>query len=298
MSGRLRTALYAAFFLAVLVLAILLTFPWETLARRLEQEVSRAQPGTTLVIGEIGPALPFGVRVANVLYQTEGKNGAAPSKWTVDRARLKPAWFSLLRGRPGVSFDVDVLSGQVAGTASKSKDGLNVTASFDHMLLDEGKVVEEALGVPLAGTLHGSIDVATAADGKITQAHLTATIDDAQVKGGKVAGFTLPAMDLGRPEVDLVVDKGEAKLVKCEAKGRDVTVTAAATATIRPQFGLSPVKGQLKVKAAEAFLDKNPALKAGLSLAGSFKKPDGSLEFPLNGTLSRPMSLPGFGGPR
>ena len=93
-------------------------------------------------------------------------------------------------------------------------------------------------------------------------------------------------------------EKGEAKLVKCEAKGKDVTLTATATSTLRPQLAFSPVKGQLKVKLSDAFLEKNPALKAGLSLAGSFKKPDGTLEFPLNGTLARPMSFPGFGGPR
>jgi type II secretion system protein N len=298
MSRPLRIALYGAFFFIVLVLAVLVTFPWDTLARRIEEEVARSSPGTTLVIGEIGPSLPVGVRLANVVYQSEGKNGAAPSKWTVDRIRLKPVWWSLLRGRPGVSFAVDLLSGQLTGSATKSKEGTTVSASFDHMLLDEGKVVEEALGVPLAGTLHGSLEATATADGKLTTAHLLATVDDAKVKGGKVAGFTLPTMDLGRPEVDLVVEKGEAKLVKCEAKGKDVTLTATATSTLRPQLGFSPVKGQLKVKPAEAFLDKNPALKAGLSLAGSFKKPDGSLEFPLNGTLSKPVSLPGFGGPR
>ncbi|MFM2152995.1 MAG: hypothetical protein RL199_1430 [Pseudomonadota bacterium] len=298
MSRRVRLALYGLFFVFVLMLAVLVTFPWDSLARRLEEEVARSSPGSTLVIGEIGPALPVGVRLANVVYQAEGKNGAPPSKWTVDRIRLKPAWLSLVRGRPGVTFDVDLLSGQLSGTATKSKDGASLSATFDHMLLDEGKTVEEALGVPLAGTLHGRLEATTAADGKVTDAHLLATIEDAKVKGGKVAGFTLPAMDLGRPEVDLVVDKGEAKLTKCEAKGRDVTITATATSSLRPQLGLSPVKGQLKVKPTEAFLEKNPALKAGLSLAGSFKKPDGSLDFPLNGTLVRPMSFPGFGGPR
>jgi type II secretion system protein N len=296
MSRRLRVALYGAFFVLVLLLALLLTFPWETLARRVEQEAARASPGTTLAIGEIGPALPFGVRLANVVYQSEGRAGAAPSKWTFDRIRLRPAWLALMTGKAGVSFEVDILAGQVSGTATRAKDGLNIKASFDHMLLEEGKTVEDALGVPLAGTLHGKVDAATNPEGKITQARFTATIEDAKVKGGKLAGFTLPALDLGRPEVELVVDKGEAKLTKCEAKGRDVTLTATATSTLRPQIGLSPVKGQLKIKPSDAFLEKNPSIKGALGLAGSFKKADGTLEFPLNGTLAKPMSFPGFGG--
>ena len=34
-----------------------------------------------------------------------------------------------------------------------------------------------------------------------------------------------------------------------------------------------------------------------MSFAGPFRKPDGSLELPLSGPLTRPVSLPGMGRP-
>jgi methionyl-tRNA formyltransferase len=49
-----RIALYGLFFLVVLVLAVLVTFPWDTLARRIEEEVARSSPGTVLAADEQG----------------------------------------------------------------------------------------------------------------------------------------------------------------------------------------------------------------------------------------------------
>jgi type II secretion system protein N len=295
MSRRLRLSLYALFFALCLGMGILLTFPYDALARRLEQEVAHASPGTTLVIGEIGPALPLGVRLAKVVYATEGKNGSPGTKWSVDRIRLTPAWLALLTGKPGVAFSIDLLAGQLSGRAALAHGGLSLKASFDHMLLDDGKVVEEHIGLGLAGTLHGSLEADVGPDGKVGDAHLLATVDGAKLKGGKVAGFTLPAADLGTPDLEVVVAKGEATVKKLEAKSPDLDLTATATSTLRPVVSLSPVKGSLRLKPSDKFLDRNPALKGALGLLGSMRKPDGTIELPLNGTLSRPMSMPGFG---
>jgi type II secretion system protein N len=294
MSRRVRLLLYSLFALFSFTAALLLTFPYETLRRRLESEASRRSPGTTLVINEIGPALPLGVRLADVLYAKAAKGSETATKYTFDRIRLTPSLLSLLTGRVGINFALDLLGGTIQGTAAFGASGGKVSAELDGLQLGEGKLVENATGMQMLGAATGRLEATTGADGQVTDGLVRLNIDGAKIKSGKIAGFTLPPLDLGTPALEIDIAKGEAKLTKLEAKSSDIELGGTATVNLKPDLMLSPIKGSLKLRPTEGFLSRNPALKGAMGLAGPMRKPDGSLEVPLNGTMGRPVSLPGM----
>lgn len=293
MTRRRKILLYTAFTLFALVASFVLLFPYDTLGRRLEAEITRASPGTTVIIHEIGPALPLGVRLADVELAREGKDGAPGTKFTIDRIRIRPAWLALLSGKPGASFTIDLLDGSVDGRAVMGRDGMKLEVVLNALQLD-GKQVEAFTGVQLGGGLSGRIDLERGADGQISSGAIAAVLAGGKLRGGKIMGFSVPALDLGSPELSITIDKNEAKLAKFEARSPDLELGGGGSATLRPDLMSSLVRGSLKLKLTDSFLGKNPTIKGMLGFAGPMKKPDGTIELPLSGTLARPVSLPGF----
>src|SRR4051812_4766522 len=107
MSPRIRRLLYVLFTLFCLAAGMILTFPYDVLGRRIEAEAAKAMPGSTLVIGETGPALPLGVRLGDLMLERPGKDGVAGPKFVVESVVVRPSLLSLLGGKPGVTFVVD-----------------------------------------------------------------------------------------------------------------------------------------------------------------------------------------------
>lgn len=296
MTRRLQILLYAGFTVLCLFLAALWTFPYDAVGRRLEAETAKASPGTTLVVGDIGPAFPLGVKLERILLAQPRADGGEGTKIEIDSVRLKPAWMKLVTGKAGLAFDLGVLGGEVSGVAAMSRSGNELSATLDGLQLDSGGLLEKASGLQLLGATNGRVRLVTDDKGAITNGEIIATIDGGKVKGGKIAGFAIPPLDLGTPEVEITIENGEAKIAKLEAKSSDLDLAITGNVSMRPQLMQSMIKGNARLKFTDAWLDKNGSIKGMLSLAGSFRKPDGALEVPLNGPLARPANLMGAMG--
>lgn len=295
MSRRTKLLLYAAFTGFAFLAGLLLTFPYDVLGRRIEAEVAKKMPGTTLVVNELGPALPIGLRLADLVITKAGKDDAPASRFTIDRIRVRPAFLALLTGKAGISFNLDLLAGTIHGQAVVGKDGPSLETVIEGLQLDEGKSIEGLTGLQLAGGMSGRVEIAASREGQVSTGNVAIIIAGAKIKSGKIAGFTLPPIDLGSPELSLTIDKGEAKIAKFETRSPDIELNTTGSISLRPDLMASLIRGSLKLRPTDPFLNKNQTIKTAMSLAGPFKKPDGTLELPLSGTLARPVSLPGFG---
>jgi type II secretion system protein N len=302
MSRRTMIALYVLFGFACLGVSALLTFPYDVLGRYLETEVARAAPGAAITINRIGPSLPLGLYMGDIVYEPPASDPDATTRFEIANVRLHPAWLKLLTLKPGVSFAVGVLGGKIAGTAwlGGGNQHLEVAATGVH--IEDGGQFEKLTGLDLQGTLAGKLSAVVGAPvvkggvPVITEGSLTASVDGAEVRGGKVMGFPIPQTDLGSPEVEVDITKGEATIQKLQTRSHDIDLTTTGSVSIRPALAQSPLRGSLKVKLSDEWFARNPSIKGLIGMAGPFKKADGSLELPLNGTLARPLSLPGFGG--
>jgi type II secretion system protein N len=302
MSRRMQISLYSLFGAFAFFAALVLTFPYDAVGRRLESEVAKAVPGSTLLIREFGPAFPLGVKLSEITYTAPAKDGQTASTLNIDKLRVTPAWLKLLTFKPGVAFSVAAFGGEATGQAVIGKSSQQFEAKIDaaHAVkLDSGQQLEKMLGVQLQGLLSGSVKLAVDAKGVVQTGSIDANLSDARIVGGKVASFTLPATDLGSPEVEIAIDKGEAKINKLRTKGSDIEASVTGTVALKPELAQSQIRGNAKVKLLESYLARNPSLRAVTGFVPqNMKKPDGAIELPLNGPLNRAVSFPGLGGGR
>lgn len=295
MSRRLQILLYALFGVFALVVAAFFTFPWDVLGRRIEAEAAKAVPGATLVVNEVGPALPVGLRLAGLVWQGPSQGTEPGLKVEVQRVRARPALLRLLTGKLGAGFDVQALGGEVTGQVLTAKSGaLSLDARLRGMQLDDGGTLERATGLKLGGQVDGRVHLSRDEKGVVTAGQIAGSINGALMKGGKVMGFTLPPLDLGAPEIQVAIENGEAKIEKFTTRSPDVELDVTGTVSLRPNLAQSLVKGSIKLRLTDAWLARNPDIKGMLAFAGPLKKADGSLEIPLNGPLHRAVSIPGF----
>lgn len=293
MSRRLQIFLYGGFSVVALLVCAVLTFPYDVLGRRLEAEAAKAMPDTSLVIGEIGPALPLGLRVARVTLH----RGTGPeNRIELERVRVKPSLWRLLTLKPALNVDMRAFSGEAAGTLVASKSGNSVDLRFENLHLQEIALLKGATGLDLAGALNGRVQLSLDPTGLPTQGHLEATLDSAMIKSGSVMGFTIPAIDLGSPEIDIPIVDGQATIEKLSVASPDAALDVTGSVALKPNLAQSLVKGKVSLRLEDAFLNKNPTIKGVMGFAGPLRKPDGSLEIALDGPLSRPARIPGLGG--
>lgn len=297
MSRRLKILLYVSFGIASLALSLVLTFPFDVLGRLLETEYAKAVPGGAVTINRIGPSLPLGLYLGNVVVEPPGPlNGP---QFQVESIRIKPAWMKLLTLKPGVAFAVKALSGAVDGQVWQAGSEQHLDVAANNVHLEDGQL-EKLLGVQLQGIVSGHLSAGLVPGPKgappgLTDGEIALTIADAHIKGGKVMGFPLPQTDLGAPEVEIKIEKGEAKIEKFKTKSPDIELNITGGASLKANALQSLLRATLKVKLTDEWQARNPTLKGALSLASKFRRSDGSLEVPLNGTLGRPINLPGMG---
>jgi type II secretion system protein N len=312
MTRRTRILLYVLFGFFALSVSFVLTFPFDVLGRFMENEVAKDIPGAALTVNRIGVSFPIGLYLGDVLFEGPTADTDNEPRVTVAAVRVHPAWSKLLTLKPGLSFSVNALGGNVSGLAwmGGGAQHLDITAK-GVQLSDQGQL-EKLTGLQIEGTVSGKLSMAIGAPTSssssglkgqpapagpptITDGTLVATIDDARIRGGKVMGFSVPDTNLGSPEVEINVTKGEAKIEKLRTKGGDVEANVTGSISVRANPAQSLVHGQVKIRPSDDWLQRNPLIKGALSVAGSFKKSDGSIELPLNGPITRPLSLPGMG---
>lgn len=296
MSRRLRIIGWLSFAGFSFLAGLVLTFPYDVLGRRVESEVAKSVPGLSVLVREIGPALPFGIRLGRVLVRRDPgpAAGAKALEIEVDRVRLTPAWLGLLTLKPGVNFQIDALLGSLEGTAQLASGNVRVSALARALNLEEGGLVEKLGGPQLAGSISGRFRVEVDPKGAVTAGLVEMGIVNAKVKGGKVGSFTLPPIDLGSPTLIGEIEGGESKQLKLATKSPDLDLEVISSLAIRPVFMQSLAKGTARVKFTDSWLNANPTFKGLLGLARQFQKPDGALELPISGPLTRPIPLPGM----
>lgn len=291
MSVRRKFLLYAVFTVAAFGAGLVLTFPYDVLGRRLEAEAARALPQSTLVIGEVGPALPLGLRLGRIVLA----RGGGAEKLELDRVRIRPSLLRLLALKPAIDFDVRAFSGEARGRVVAGA-APSLDLRVDGMRLEGASLLRQLTGLQLAGELSGRARLSLDGSGAITDGQIEATVASLQLAGGTVAGFSVPALDLGSPELDVSVEQGVARIGRLATRSPDGTVDVSGEISLKPVLGHSPIKGRAAIRLEDAWLNRNPTVKGLLGFAGGWRKPDGSLEIPLDGPLNRPARLPFPGG--
>src|SRR5471032_429414 len=291
----LRKLLVPATAIVFFVLFVILTFPYEVLARRLETEAQRE--GAELTIGSLGPSGLTGLRARDVklrLPQVPGNEASAEVK--LERADLSPDLFALILRRTSFGFSVQGYGGTVKGHMALSNDprtpGLT-SLRIDARDLDLASLpFKDLTGVEADGKLQLKMDLHSLQPVETSSGDLQLSLDSVDISGN-LMGLTLPKTSLGKFEAGATVEKGVAKFEKTTARGGDIDADVDGNVSLRPLFLLSQADLHVRFRPADHWLDLNPAIKGMMGLLQSARQPDGAYLYTLNGPVSRMQSRPG-----
>jgi type II secretion system protein N len=291
----LRRLLVPATAIVFFVLFVVLTFPYDVLARRLETEARRE--GAELTIGTLGPAGLTGLRARDVKLRLPTAPGAETSpEVKLERADLSPDLFALLLQRTSFGFSVQGYGGTVRGHMALSNDprtpGLT-SLRVDARDLDLASLpLKDIAGIEAGGKLQLKMDLQSLQPVETSTGDMQITLDSVAINGS-LMGLVLPKTSLGKLEGGAKVEKGVARLEKTSARGGDIDADVDGNVSLRPLFSLSQADLHVHFRPSDHWLDANPMIKGMMGLLQSARQPDGGYMYTMNGPVSHLQSRPG-----
>jgi len=292
----LRRLLLPAGGVLAFLLFLVVTFPYDVLARRIEIEAQRA--GAELTLGSVGAGGLASVRARDVRVRIVPASGSAPwPELRFDRAVVSPDIFAMLLRGTSFGFSVKGYGGTARGHVALSNDPRQPGVSS--FRLDASDVdlaalpLREMAGVSASGKLRMKADLPALLPVEVARGALTLSLDDGTVTGGAVMGFAIPRTAVGRLDGSISVEKGIARVEKTAARGGDVEADMDGNVNLRPLLSLSQADLHLRFRPADRWLNENAAIKGMMGLIQNARQGDGSYVFTFTGPLSRLQARPG-----
>jgi len=291
----LRRLLLPAAAVIAFALFLVLTFPYDALARRIEVEAQRG--GAELSIGSMGPAGLFGVRARDVKVRLPPAPGeAATPEIHLDRADVSPDLFAMLFRRTSFGFAASAYGGTARGHVALSSDprqpGLS-SLRIDARDVDLAALpLKELSGVEATGKLQLKADLPALLPVETANGSFSLSLDSAGL-GGALLGMTLPKTSLGHVEGSATVEKGVARLERTSARGGDIDADVDGNVNLRPLLSLSQADLHVRFRPSERWLDQNAMIKGMMGLIQNARQGDGSYLFTFSGPLARMQPRPG-----
>ena len=274
---------------------LVLTFPYDLLARRIEMEARRA--GAEVTIGSAGVGGLAAVRARDVRVRLSAPGGESWPELRFERAVVSPDLMALILRRTSFGFSVEGYGGKARGHVALSNDprqpgisSFRIDATdFDLAALP----LREMAGVAGTGKLRLKADLPALVPVETARGALTLAVDGAAVNGGTAAGLSLPRTALGRVDGSVTVEKGVARVEKTQARGGDVEADLDGNINLRPLLSLSQADLHVRLLPADRWLNENAVIKGMIGLIQNARQGDGSYVFTLSGPISRLQPRPG-----
>lgn len=296
LGGWKRRAAYGTFFALAFLFALQRTFPTEAVKERLVLEA--AAMGWQVRMADISPSGFGGVRMRAVTL--ESQDG---TRIPLEEARASLRLWPLLLGRRGLSFDLALYGGRLAGLAEQGPGTQRLVLKGEGIDLGRASVVRKAAGIDLAGMLRADVDVTLdVREPAKSTGRIDLSVEKAAVNGGEVlvpgmgGNLSLPRMSLGTVVAKAAVKAGRAEFEKLEARSEDVEASADQLYFMaQPRLAYAPLFGRARVKLSDAFWQKSgtAGLRGVVEMAlASAKGQDGAYGFQIYGTLGHPQARP------
>lgn len=259
-------------FFAGLLLGLMFSFPNASLEKRLLQEVeNRGQ----VKIETVGLAFSPFIKLHGKQTVVRPENPAWPPV-SIDSFDMSPLWLSLFSGNPGVRWDGRLLNGRLL--ADLYRDGsLDVVA--DNLLLDLPLMNNSELrlsGRVQKGEMQSAMPLS-----KTTESSLQLVLEDI-----RLAGLSSEARDvmLGTLVLEATGRGNSFQVTRMESSGGDFALDGNGTFLMGRNLASSRLNLRAVIRPGP---NADPNLVSLLDLAAP-RRPDGSHQLQLNGTLMNP----------
>jgi type II secretion system protein N len=259
-----------AYFIAVFLVFLLLLFPFDRVAKRLETEV-RQRTALELSIARISPRFFNSFVLSDVVVSDK----AGKVLFESPSVNTTVSLWGLLRGLLALDLKAKAYGGDLflKGQQGKGKQYVMVDANG----LDIGAYpLLKEFGVKLSGKLGGNVEVTgDTGKGRLWMKGLTS-------RELKIKGFPIPDLDFDTCWIEADVKGDRLMIKKLELDGKELKVRCVGDLVMRERGTLNLT---VKVKTSERLAQEQAAL---LSLLKN-KDPEGFYQFSLGGTLSEPV---------
>ncbi|MBN2061312.1 MAG: type II secretion system protein GspN [Deltaproteobacteria bacterium] len=279
--------IYILYGIIVAFVFLYLRFPSVAFCEYFQSEFGRIFPNHRLSIGNISPALPFGLKFKSL--QISNRQG---SQWRIDidRFSFMPEILSYLQGKSGCRLDAQMYEGDLKGEIGfpEGVKGGPYTAELEIKDLNLGtdSVLTNITGYNMAGRLAGNLR-AGAKDAFLNDDNIDGVFD---ISDGY---FSLPGPFLGMNSVfftslriKMSLNKTRLNLAGLELRSEEMFVNASGTLLLNEKFSLSnlDIKGSIEPYADLLKSITSSATKGSLRE----KLKEGKIPFIIHGTVLNP----------
>ncbi|HYP78211.1 MAG TPA: type II secretion system protein GspN [Polyangiaceae bacterium] len=320
----LRYAGYVSFYLLALVFFAFVTFPFDRLRARIQNEFNASQTGPnplTLRLGHLSSYWFSGVRAENVDLisppsAVPPEDPAKPNKPKVMRIDTVHARVSLLRllfGTMHVNFGAEAFGGEISGFTSDADGGRKLEVDIEDLGLANAPLLADMLGLPIGGELAGHVEFLLP-EGKLSKAEGKVDLKFSGLSAGdgktKVLNtIALPKVEVGDLTLKATATAGGLKIDQLSAAGKDLDLQGDGSVRLRDTFDQSVLSMNARFKFNARFTNKDDMTRSLFGAPGSSvpalfdmvpqnkhaKRPDGFYGWRINGTFAHPLFVPGAG---
>lgn len=288
----LKTIAYIALFGLSFVLFLYWLFPYASLKDRItgliEHELGQ---GLEVSIDDLKPYWFTGVE-ARGLYVGEIGSERAAALVDLKRVRARVSLFSLIFGRPNVSFYVEIGKGEISGSFIQTDEVLSIDADLDDVDIGNLKIIAAHTGLKVSSKIDGQISLRIdkqkflRSSGRIHIAPMDLQIAASELKLGEMA---MPLPDLvfskGRDsEIKLKIEKGTINIDNFKLAGGDLTAALAGKIFLSTTFENYRLNLNGSFETSKKLADALPFL----FIIEQQKQQNGSYPLSITGRLAKP----------
>jgi type II secretion system protein N len=321
---------YGAFYVFSLTLFAYLTFPYDRLRSRIQNEFNRSQTGPnplTLRLGHLGSYWFSGVRADDVDLisppapaapgsSDDAAKPAKPKVMRIDSVHVSVSLLRLLFGTVHVSFGATAFGGEISGFTSDADGGRKLEVDIDDIGLANAPMIGDLVGLPVAGHLAGHVEFLlpesklAKAEGKVDLKFSGLSAGDGKAK--ILNAIALPKVEVGDLTLQATATAGNLKIDTFSAAGKDLELQADGSVRLHDPFDTSVLSLEAHFKFNDRFMNKDDMTRGlfgspGSPVPGLFdlvpqnkqaKRADGFYGWRVNGSFSHPTFVPSpTGGP-
>jgi type II secretion system protein N len=284
----LAAAGYAALFLAVFYVSLVLAFPVDALRRMLAASVETRTP-LTLAIGDLSVGWGAGVSARQVVLGWPSGGRTLPL-FAADHVDLDVALWSMAFGRLDARFAGEAYGGRFDGRLAGPRDGPGETVlvTLDGLDLARHAGLASAARVVLAGRLSGEVRVTGAATAR-PSGYIRLRVDSGSVRELPMIATSLPEVGIERATASARLEGGRLEVEGIEVRGPEVTLTGSGQIGLRDPVVGSTLNVTLRLRPERRF---PPTLRQLLGVFARNQDASGAFGFVLLGTLGGPEVRP------
>jgi type II secretion system protein N len=282
--GRIQKIIgYIAFTAIMVVVFLYILFPKDTLRAYIQTQIQQNLPDVSVEIGQVSPAFPPGLKLANILFEHQEMPLAAAK-----RAIIRPALLKILGSEKVVNFDLETSEGRIdgQGTLRTGKQGeVSVNADIDQVALQEIAALRAIPDYIISGLLSGQVNYKVV-PGRSGSGSADLVVTEAKLELINPL-FGIENLSFSNIEAQLNLSTRRLQLRRCNLRGNEVDGTISGSVMLRTPMDQSRLNLSGMLRPHAEFM---AALQqtVPVALLGGNNLGQKGLPFRVTGTIENP----------